>query len=411
MNEKTSVKSESSKTTSKKTETTPKQVTHKRESSSCGSCGVCSSLRSPRVTSENISIAMSQAKATGKESCAVSFMQKNHGNRFTASALAPSIQKTSIQKKCGCGNGCSKDKAEEEADKVAMSIMRKPSAISHQPSANNNEQGVISEIMSNKGSGHGLDDNTRSFMGERFGYNFGGVRIHADGYAARKSNELNAEAFTIGRDVFFNAGRYNPSSTAGKRLLGHELTHVVQQRNGKDSGATIDTVLQCAVSYDECTSGEETIVLDSHNRAINMVATAVRKLGSYTGTTPVNVRNALNTHFHSTGTTLSRWIAFNLNWLKGEADSPTYECEKPQVGRRLGWSMWCVPWTDIELYPLWFAESNIDKRARTIIHEWVHRYGCNFDFGYEWEAGYSGHGTLRSLLNADTWAYFVYDVR
>lgn len=242
MNEKTSVKSESSKTTSKKTETTPKQVTHKRDSSYCGSCGVCSSLRSPRVTSENISIAMSQAKATGKESCAVSFMQKNHGNRFTASALAPSIQKTSIQKKCGCGGGCSKDKAEEEAERVSMSIMkmespmisRKPSVISYQPSANNNEQSVISDIMSNKGSGHGLDDNTSSFMEQGFGYDFSHVRLHTDSYATRKSNELNAEAFTIGRDVFFNAGRYNPSSAGGKQLLAHELTHVVQQGSQPD---------------------------------------------------------------------------------------------------------------------------------------------------------------------------------
>ncbi|MBF8251520.1 MAG: hypothetical protein HW382_1148 [Deltaproteobacteria bacterium] len=74
MHEKTSVKSENSKTTSKRPETTPKQAIHKRESSSCGSCGVCSSLRSPRVTSEGISTVMSQAKALGKESCAVSFI-------------------------------------------------------------------------------------------------------------------------------------------------------------------------------------------------------------------------------------------------------------------------------------------------------------------------------------------------
>lgn len=170
-------------------------------------------------------------------------------------------------------------------------------------------------------------------------------------------------------------------------------------------------LLQRAVSYDECTSAEETVVLASHNRAMSMVTNAVTKLRTYNGTTPADVKTALDTHFHSSGTILAAWIAHNLDWLKGESNSPTYECEKPQVGSRLGWSMWCVPWTDIELYPLWFAQSDIDQRARTMIHEWVHRYGCNFDLGYEWEEGYSGHGTLRSLLNADPWAHFVYDIR
>ncbi|NTU41452.1 MAG: DUF4157 domain-containing protein [Nitrospirales bacterium] len=91
------------------------------------------------------------------------------------------------------------------------------------------EEAQIGEIMSNKGSGRMLDDNARFVMEQRLGYDFSHVRIHADNYAARKSNELSAEAFTIGSDVFFNAGRYNPPSIEGQRLLAHELTHVVQQ--------------------------------------------------------------------------------------------------------------------------------------------------------------------------------------
>ncbi|MBF8251521.1 MAG: hypothetical protein HW382_1149 [Deltaproteobacteria bacterium] len=148
--------------------------------------------------------------------------------------LAPTIQK-----KCSCGGSCSRCKGEEEADKVSMSIMKmespaishKPYAISYMPSAINqrDEQAQISEIMASKGSGHSLDDNSRSFMEQRFGYDFNHVRIHTDSYAARKSNELNAEAFIIGKDIFFNTGRHNPSSSDGKKLLAHELTHVVQQ--------------------------------------------------------------------------------------------------------------------------------------------------------------------------------------
>lgn len=242
MYEKTSAKTENNKKTSKKDNATNKHSLNKSKNSS--SCGSCRSLSSPRLSSENASSVLSHAKAMGKESCAVSFMQRNYGNRFTASVLSPTIQR-----KCSCGGSCSRCKGEEEADKVSMSIMKmespaishKPYAIRHTPSVISykssainqpDEQGVISDIMASKGSGQRLDNNTGSFMGQRFGHNFSHVRVHNDNYAARKSNELNAEAFTIGRDIFFNAGRYNPSSTGGKQLLAHELTHVVQQSNG-----------------------------------------------------------------------------------------------------------------------------------------------------------------------------------
>lgn len=216
-----------------------KQLNKDKGVNSCNSCGVCNRLRSPHSSSEGALLALSQAKAIGKESCAASFMQRNYGNGFTAKLLSrPSAVggQPTIQKKSSCGGSCSNCKGEEEADKVSMSIMKMESPVSRPPSAdsglrsmNNNEQGVISEIMANKGSGQGLNDNTSSFMGERFGYDFSHVRLHNDNYAARKSNELNAEAFTVGKDVFFNVGRYNSSSIEGKRLLAHELTHVVQQ--------------------------------------------------------------------------------------------------------------------------------------------------------------------------------------
>lgn len=237
-----SAKVENTKTTKRSDSANKTNLNKGKDSSSCGSCRACKSLSSPRLSPESASSALSHAKTIGKESCAASFMQRNYGNNFTASVLsrpsavggqgtAISHKPSAISRKCSCGGSCSKCKGEEEADRISMSIMKmsKPSAISYQPSANNNEQGLINEIISNKGSGQRLDDSTSSFMKDRFGYDFGRVRLHTDSYAARKSNELNAEAFTIGRDVFFNAGRYNPSTIEGKRLLGHELTHVVQQ--------------------------------------------------------------------------------------------------------------------------------------------------------------------------------------
>lgn len=80
-----------------------------------------------------------------------------------------------------------------------------------------------------KGSGQPLPLQTRSFMEPRFGYDFSQIRVHTDGEADQLNRELGAQAFTHTRDVYFGAGKYSPESGEGKRLLAHELTHVVQQ--------------------------------------------------------------------------------------------------------------------------------------------------------------------------------------
>ncbi|MBI3900067.1 MAG: DUF4157 domain-containing protein [Gammaproteobacteria bacterium] len=67
-------------------------------------------------------------------------------------------------------------------------------------------------------------------MEPRFDHDFSRVRIHTDARAAESARALNARAYTVGRDVVFNAGEYSPGVGGGRRLLAHELTHVVQQR-------------------------------------------------------------------------------------------------------------------------------------------------------------------------------------
>jgi hypothetical protein len=86
------------------------------------------------------------------------------------------------------------------------------------------------------GGGQHLDRDTRSFMESRLGADFSGVRVHTDSAAAASAQRMSAHAYTVGEDVVFGQGRYDPSSDAGKRTLAHELTHVVQQRSGPVSG-------------------------------------------------------------------------------------------------------------------------------------------------------------------------------
>jgi hypothetical protein len=92
------------------------------------------------------------------------------------------------------------------------------------------------------GGGEPLDRDTCGEMERAFGRDFGGVRVHNDVDAARSAASIDALAYTAGSDIVFGAGQYAPRSDSGRRLLAHELTHVVQQ--GGDSGASAWGALQ-----------------------------------------------------------------------------------------------------------------------------------------------------------------------
>jgi hypothetical protein len=86
------------------------------------------------------------------------------------------------------------------------------------------------------GGGQPLDAPTRHFMESRFGNDFGDVRVHADGKASDSAKAVQAHAYTVGNDIVFQSGNYAPETDAGRHMLAHELTHVVQQRSGPVSG-------------------------------------------------------------------------------------------------------------------------------------------------------------------------------
>jgi hypothetical protein len=82
--------------------------------------------------------------------------------------------------------------------------------------------------------GQRLRDNLRQDMESRFGHDFSHVRIHTDSAATQSARELNAQAYTVGREVVFAKGQYAPDTAPGRKLLAHELTHVVQQGGGSE---------------------------------------------------------------------------------------------------------------------------------------------------------------------------------
>src|SRR6185369_14166010 len=84
-------------------------------------------------------------------------------------------------------------------------------------------------IARSRGGGEALPRQTRSFMESRLGADLSNVRIHSDRHAAELAANLNARAFTVGSDIYFNAHEFAPESDQGAHLLAHELAHVLQQ--------------------------------------------------------------------------------------------------------------------------------------------------------------------------------------
>ena len=96
---------------------------------------------------------------------------------------------------------------------------------------------IVSEVLGS--SGQPLDAQARAFMEPRFGHDFSRVRIHTGAPAAEAARAVNAVAFTMGDDVVFAAGQYDPGTRVGKSLLAHELTHVVQQGDRSSTAGEI----------------------------------------------------------------------------------------------------------------------------------------------------------------------------
>ena len=91
---------------------------------------------------------------------------------------------------------------------------------------------VEAGINSSKGSGQSLPADIQREMESKMGADLSDVKVHTDGNSAEMNNDINAKAFTHGQDIYFNQGQYHPSTSQGKHLLAHELTHTVQQGKG-----------------------------------------------------------------------------------------------------------------------------------------------------------------------------------
>ncbi|MFF9570563.1 DUF4157 domain-containing protein [Streptomyces sp. NPDC014685] len=97
------------------------------------------------------------------------------------------------------------------------------------------ERSPVHDVVSS-GGGQPLDTDTRADMEQRMGADFSDVRVHTDSAAHESAKGVGAHAYTVGNNVVFQRDAYDPSSSQGRTTLAHELTHVIQQRNGPVEG-------------------------------------------------------------------------------------------------------------------------------------------------------------------------------
>lgn len=131
---------------------------------------------------------------------------------------------TAIQRKCAA--------CEKEEEKLKRKPKTNDSGSFNQKLAS---AALQSKLNGSLGKGSPLPGETNEFMGNAIGADFSKVKIHTGSDAVQMNQTLKARAFTYGSDIYFNKGEFNPGTREGKRLLGHELTHVVQQGEGREN--------------------------------------------------------------------------------------------------------------------------------------------------------------------------------
>jgi hypothetical protein len=146
-----------------------------------------------------------------------------------ASSIVAGSSPPAVQRACTCSAGQSCDSCEEEKSE-SLPVHRKAHGEASTASTPEARHALLPS------HGEPLDGATRGFFEPRFGRDFADVRVHAGSEAAESARALAADAFTIGSQIGFAPGRYSPQTESGKRLLAHELTHVIQQdRNAGES--------------------------------------------------------------------------------------------------------------------------------------------------------------------------------
>lgn len=273
--------------------------------------------------------------------------------------------------------------------------------------------GVASGINAMQGRGQTLSPATRGFMETRFGRDFSQVRVHTDTNAVKIARQINARAFTVGQDIAFASGQYQPHTPSGKRLLAHELTHTIQQtgtiqrQGGKSPKPKPKNV------YEDCTTSQKAAIGTAFTNALGYVNTAVNALNTAYSSHPkisARVKSMLQQHFHTTkkkdiGKILSKFRDIQNAMSRGINFECETDCDAGTGGYVWKFLFWSVG--DVHICFNLFNKISQLQREETVIHEIAHRHAGVGDKAYHWQAKYKSLSAKKAMDNADSYAVFA----
>lgn len=316
----------------------------------------------------------------------------------------------SLQRACDCGGACGQcGSSPPEDEGLRVQPLRANPAGSIQTDA----PPAVGEAL--RSPGRPLNDGTRSFMESQFGYDFGSVRVHTDAKAAASAQAVNALAYTVGSDVILGAGAPAQETSAGQKLLAHELTHVVQQSNGSGPQQ-----LQ-RWSLTNCNQTQSVPVEKAFAQSSDDLSKAVSILAPPTTTF---VKNAMYLAFRDDSEATANKLRKDIGKLQQNITNTNVTCQPsthPDCGTDFGYHQagkiyLCMP---TFLGP----DHGPIQQANTLTHEAVHKYLDVRDTGYftknceETEArgtvedknsGTAGDNPIHRFNNADAYSCFVH---
>lgn len=368
------------------------------------------------------------------------------------SSFAP-VHSHLLQRKCACGGTPGVDGQCTECRNKRLQAHPFPA-----PS-------IVDDVL--RSPGQPLDPSTRTFMEPRLGHDFSKVRVHADAKAAESAGAVNALAYAVGRDVVFGAGQYVPKTVAGKRLLAHELTHVVQQGTGtqrlpdtleatdpedaaeqeaemaaaavmqgrassqvRSSGTQIarqtastnpSTTVEVTVPLgpNVCGLAQHNVIFPAVQQALIWLNRTIEQLTDYQLPLWIlNVQRALDRHFRSTTPDTASKVLSRLNAIQTDLtsrDDLNVECHRSDEQLCHARAAYVIRNKNTMVFCPNFFEGSRSKQwqSQVIIHETAHALvgGDHItDRGYAADRVYPLLSTNEALTNAESFGLFVQEI-
>lgn len=336
------------------------------------------------------------------------------------------MQPPPLQRACSCGKGGSTYQMEEPE----LAPERVQAKHIHATQAG---ETIAPPIVHDglRSPGQPLDMMTRAFMEPRFGHDFGRVQVHINSHASASARALNAHAYTVKNHIVFGANQYQPSTNAGRQLLAHELTHVVQQQAGDRlatalavNAPTTPTVMKAddgsTPRFSGCSQGQiDAIEAARRAAAIRCQRAAFQTKGIVPPAPPgrgdpgeVARRRAQQMVRTIFGEDLNMEQVGDIVTSMGArlaSANLTFTCapsNDPNCGNRAGYVVGNR--APIHLCPTFFNNSSAEERIRTMVHEAAHLGGIGEAIGETYCPIFDCATTCGGFDVADSWSHYVH---